>query len=123
MYIFGILANSISAACFAGANIVVRSLKHIDTQVMSTLFNTMSFFIGLICLVVYRFFINPNQFNYNFTFYQIFLLVLNGFLVSTGGYLYFKAFHLDKAGRASSLWFLAIVVGYAFDMVLLGYKM
>jgi succinate dehydrogenase / fumarate reductase flavoprotein subunit len=30
---------------------------------------------------------------------------------------------LDKAGRAASLWFLAIVIGYLFDVIIFRYKM
>jgi drug/metabolite transporter (DMT)-like permease len=92
MYLLGVLANSTSAALFGCINVLLRALKHIDTQAMNTLYSTVSFFISLCTFLIYRLLINLNGFVYNFTFEQISLLVLNGVLISIATYLYIKAF-------------------------------
>jgi len=51
------------------------------------------------------------------------MLIFNGILVTIAIQLYVKAFQLDKAGRTATLWFFAIVVGYAFDIVVYKYQM
>jgi uncharacterized membrane protein len=48
---------------------------------------------------------------------------INGLMVTVAMNLYIKAFQLDKAGRASSLWFLAIVIEYTFDIIIFNYHM
>ncbi len=104
-------------------NVIIRYFKDIDNIALNALYATSSFVVSMTALVVYRLFMNPNGFSYRITGIQLFLLIGNGVLVTIAIQLYIKAFQLDKAGRASSLWFLAIVVGYAFDITVYKYQM
>ncbi len=79
--------------------------------------------LSLIGLAVYRLFINPNSFNYGFSAYEIFLLVLTGIIRSAGMIFFVLAFQLDKAGRSASLNFLQVLFGYLIDVVFFGYGM
>ena len=104
-------------------NVIIRYFKDIDHIALNALYATSSFVVSLTTLVFYRQFVNPNGFNYHITGMQFLLLIGNGVLVTIAIQLYIKAFQLDKAGRSSSLWFLAIVVGYAFDIIVYKYQM
>jgi drug/metabolite transporter (DMT)-like permease len=122
-YLMGILANILSAVLFAVGNVIIRYLKDVDSISLNALYGTSSFFVSLMSLFIYRLFVNRNNFVYNLTGFQCFLLIGNGVLVTVAIQLYIKAFQLDKAGRAASLWFLAIVVGYIFDITVYKYQM
>jgi drug/metabolite transporter (DMT)-like permease len=117
------LANTLSALFFAVNNVIIRYFKEIDYIALNALYATSSFVVSLTTLVFYRRFVNPNGFDYHITGMQLLLLIGNGVLVTIAIQFYVKAFQLDKAGRSSSLWFLAIVVGYAFDIIVYKYQM
>ena len=122
LFILGVLANILSALLFAIVNVIIRALKNLNSVAVTALYSTCSFIISTVILIIYRSSVESEA-AYNLTWYQGFLLIWNGLLVAVGCLLYVKAFALDKAGRASSLWFLAIVVGYIFDILIFNYEM
>ena len=73
--------------------------------------------------MIYRLVFNPNNFDYNFTVYEIGLLMFTGVVRSLGMIFFVLAFQLDKAGRSASLNFLQVIFGYLFDMMFFGYVM
>jgi drug/metabolite transporter (DMT)-like permease len=116
----------VSAILFAIDNVLIRSLKDLDTVALNTLDATGNFFFALPTNIIYRLSFNSVGWSLlvsTITGFQIVLLLGNGLLITLSMYLYIKAFQLDKAGRASSLWFLSIVVGYAFDILIFNYEM
>lgn len=122
-YLLGILANAVSAGIFAVNNVIIRRLKHLNTVALAALHATTSLVISTVILLAYRLLINSNGFSYNFDTTQIVLMLGNGVVITVATQCYIKAFQLDKAGRASSLWFLAIVVGYAMDIAFFSYQL
>ncbi len=120
-YLFDILANLISAILFAAINIILRYLKDVNHVALSCLNSIFYFLASPLILLLYRTFINPNQYHYNFTLLEVLLLIGNGVFITGGNLFYYQSFKYDKAGRTSSLWFLAIVVGYIFDIIFFNY--
>lgn len=122
-FILGVLANAFCATSFAVINVVVRSLKSVHHSLVASFQSTANFVLSLIGLVVYRLWFNPNGFVYNFSAYDITLLMLSGVVRSMGMVFFVLAFQLDKAGRSASLNFLQIIFGYLMDISFFGYAM
>lgn len=117
------LANAFSATSFAVINVVVRSLKSVHHSLVASFQSTANFVLSLIGLVVYRLWFNPNGFVYNFSAYDISLLMLTGVVRSMAMVFFVLAFQLDKAGRSASLNFLQIIFGYLMDVSFFAYAM
>lgn len=61
-----------------------------------------------------------NRVTYNFTFDQWLIIIALGFLMTISTHLTTSGIAKEKAGRASSLNFLMIVLGYGSDIIVFG---
>ena len=81
-YLLGILANGLSAGIFAVNNVIIRRLKHLNTVALAAMHSTVSLFISTFLLIVYRTMIKPNNFEYNFTGFEVMLMLGNGIVIT-----------------------------------------
>jgi len=78
-FFIGALFNVASAFSFALCNVVMRYLRSVHHSLVSSFQATSNFVFSLTGLLIYRLFINPNGFEYNFSAAEILLLLLTGF--------------------------------------------
>lgn len=122
-FVLGVIANALSAIFFATCNVVMRSLRNVHHSLVSSFQSSSNFVLSLIGLLIYRLFINPNNFEYNFTAGEVILLMLTGVARTFSMLLVILAYQLDNAGRTASLNFLLIIFGYIQDTLFFGYSM
>lgn len=74
--LLGVCANAACAVMFACVNVVVRSLKEVHHSIVAAFQSTANFVLSVIVLLIYRLYINPNNFDYQFTPMVVSLLFL-----------------------------------------------
>lgn len=121
--IIGVLSNALCALFFAIINVIIRSLKDVHHSLVAVFQSTGNFLLSLVVLIIYRIFINPNNFDYQLTLTEICLLILSGLVRSFGMLFFIKAFQIDKAGRVAGLNFLQIIFGYTSDVIFFSYDL
>jgi drug/metabolite transporter (DMT)-like permease len=62
-YLMGIFMCALSALIFSGNNVIIRSLKHLDTLALSTIYSALSLVVSVALWVGYRTLIKPNSFD------------------------------------------------------------
>jgi len=77
-FVMGVIANALSAISFATCNVVMRSLRNVHHSLVASFQSSSNFVFSLIGLLIYRLFINPNNFEYNFSASEVCLLMLTG---------------------------------------------
>lgn len=119
--IVGVLFNSLSALFVGIVNVIIRALKSIHFAVAAGFQAILTFSASFIVLIIYRSFVNTTYDYSTFTFSFWCLIILNGLLQSVMQLCWIRSLFLDKAGRATSLSFLGIVLGYFADYVTFNY--
>jgi drug/metabolite transporter (DMT)-like permease len=120
---FGVFTNILSALFVGIVNVIIRSFKEIHFSVAASFQAMMTFSASLIVLIIYRSFVNTTFDYSSFTFSFWLLIILNGLLQCIMQICWINALYLDKAGRAASLTFLGIVLGYFSDYMTFDYHM
>lgn len=77
-FVMGVIANALSAIIFAICSVVMRSLRNAHHSLVASTQSSTNFVLSLIGVLLYRLFINPNNFEYNFTASEVCLLLLTG---------------------------------------------
>ena len=119
----GVFLNSLSALFIGIVNVVIRALKSIHFAVAAGFQAILTFTASFFVLIVYRSFVNTSYDYSSFTFNFWCLIILNGFLQCIMQLCWIRSLYLDKAGRAASLTFLGIVLGYFSDFFTFNYQM
>lgn len=80
--ISGVVCSGLSAGAFATIQVIVRKIKDVHHSLVASFQSTGNFVLSLIGLLLYRLVVNPNGFEYNFTFIEVLLLALSGLVRS-----------------------------------------
>jgi drug/metabolite transporter (DMT)-like permease len=122
-FFFALILNASSTVMTSLVNVIIRSLKGIHFSVAGGFQAACTFLASLLVLLFYRLFVNTDYDYSTLTLSDWGLLALNGTIMALMQLLWIKALFLDKAGRAASLTFLSIVMGYVADRLFFGYQM
>ena len=120
---FAILANALSTVMLSLVNVILRALKGLHFVVAAGFQALCSLIASIVLLLFYRAFVNTEYDYSTVNGEQYFYLALNGVLQTLTQMLWIKALQLDKAGRAASIMFLGIVIGYLTDYFVFNYDM
>lgn len=115
--------NTLSAILIGVVNVVIRSLKGLHFAVAAGFQAILTFSASLVVLVIYRTMINTEYDYSTFNGEEIFLIILNGLVQCLMQIAWIQSLFLDKAGRAASLTFIGIVLGYISDYITFDYHM
>ena len=103
--------------------IILRYLKPVHHTIIGSFQIKGNLILSNLTFLIYRLWINPNNFSYDMTLTKFCLLFGNGAVMFLCQIWFIIAMQVDKASRAAGLTFTAIVMGYTMDVAIFDYHM